>query len=71
MATNQKSIEEQLVDCLRNSERSIPELRKISKMNYRSVRRAMMRLIKSGALDRRWDGVLGKNRRYVYRLRDI
>ena len=28
-----------------------------------------MRLMKSGAFDRRWGGISGENRRYVYRLR--
>lgn len=66
-----KFVDQQLIASLRGGEKSFRELRKISKISYSSLQRAMMRLMKNGALDRRWDGAAGKNRKYLYRLRDV
>ena len=71
MKSELKFVDQQLIACLRGGEKSFSELCKISKISYSSLQRAMARLMTSGALDRRWHGAAGKNRRYLYRLRDI
>ena len=70
MQSQREHLDEQLLKCLRAGEKSLAEIRKLSKMNYSSLRRSMMRLMKSGTLERHWDGEAGKNRRYLYRLRN-
>jgi predicted transcriptional regulator len=56
------------VTCLRDGEKSMSELFRLTRLSYTTVHKSLMQLVKDGTVERRWhkEGTKGK---YLYKLK--
>ena len=64
------SSEAKILECLQNGEKSLNELFKLSQLRYETLRSHVLRMVRTGVMERRI-AQLGRNRKYLYRVKAI
>jgi DNA-binding MarR family transcriptional regulator len=71
LASEKRSPSEvKILECLQSGEKSLNELFKVSQVRYETLRSHVLRLVRAGVMERRIVQ-LGRNRKYLYRLKAV
>jgi hypothetical protein len=62
--------EAKILECLQTGEKSLNELFKLSQVRYETLRSHVLRMLRTGMMERRIVQ-LGRNRKYLYRLKAV
>jgi predicted ArsR family transcriptional regulator len=62
--------EAKILECLQSGEKSLNELFKLSQIRYETLRSHVLRMVRTGVMERR-TGQLGRNRKHLYRLKAV
>jgi hypothetical protein len=62
--------EAKILECLESGEKSLNELFKLSQVRYETLRSHVLRMVRAGVMERRIVQ-LGRNRKYLYRLKAV